>query len=86
MSLSGHIQDGGVVLDEPAALPNGTPVTVEPVRPEPAFRAEGPNGKAEPPLGPSLYDCLKEVIGKAAGLPEDAALNVEHYLYGHPKR
>jgi hypothetical protein len=33
-----------------------------------------------------LYDCLKDVIGKAVGLPEDAALNVEHYLYGHPKR
>ncbi len=30
MSLTGHIVDGQVVLDEPAPLPDGTPVRVEP--------------------------------------------------------
>ena len=27
----GHVQNGGVILDEPVALPEGTPVTVTPV-------------------------------------------------------
>ena len=26
----GHVQNGGVILDEPVALPEGTPVTVTP--------------------------------------------------------
>jgi len=38
----------------------------------------------EPPR--SLYERLKPVIGMAKGLPPDAAQNVDHYLYGHPKK
>lgn len=34
----------------------------------------------------SLLDILGDLVGKADGLPEDAATNVEHYLYGLPKR
>jgi hypothetical protein len=33
-----------------------------------------------------LYDRLKPVIGAAKGLPPDAALNVDHYLYDQPNR
>ena len=31
MSYQGHVQNGVVVLDEPLALPNGTPVLVAPI-------------------------------------------------------
>lgn len=31
MSFHGHIENGVVVFDEPVALPEGTPVRVEPV-------------------------------------------------------
>jgi hypothetical protein len=34
---------------------------------------------------PSLYDRLKPVIGRVKDLPADAARNVDHYFYGHPK-
>ena len=34
----------------------------------------------------SLYDRLKSVAGKAEGLPADASLQVDHYLYGQPKK
>jgi hypothetical protein len=35
---------------------------------------------------PSLYDRLRNVVGKAKGPPPDASLNHDHYLYGYPKK
>ena len=34
----------------------------------------------------TLYDGLKPFIGMGAHLPPDASRNVDHYLYGAPKR
>ena len=33
----------------------------------------------------SLAERLANVVGKATGLPPDASVNHEHYLYGLPK-
>ena len=71
MIYRGHVHNGVVVLDDPAALPEGTLVEVDLVAED---------------TGATLYDRLKPVIGTAQGLPPDAALNVDHYLYGQPKR
>jgi hypothetical protein len=68
MSLTGHVHNGVVVLDEPGALPEGTPVEV-------TVRAA-----AEPGQRPSLWDRLADVVGRAEGLPADAASRVDHYL------
>ena len=79
MSFTGHILDGQVVLDAPAALPNGTPVLVEPssngVTPEQADV-------------PTIFERMKEFIGciEDSNLPTDGALNHDHYLYGTPKK
>lgn len=35
---------------------------------------------------PTLYDRMKSVVGIAKGLPDDFALNHDHYLHGQPKR
>jgi hypothetical protein len=35
---------------------------------------------------PSLYERLRRVVGKAKGLPPDAAANHDHYLYGMPRK
>jgi len=36
--------------------------------------------------GPSLWDRLKDVVGKADGLPADASTRIDHYLtHGLPK-
>ncbi len=74
MSLTGQVQNGVVVFDTPNALPDGTAVPVEAAEalPKPAKR--------------SLLDRLGDVVGKAEGLPADVSQNVDHCLYGHPKK
>lgn len=78
MTYRGHVENGQVVLDEPAALPDGTTVDVTPVeeRPAPADTAEAM---------PTLAERLKDVIGTVDG-PPDLAKNHDHYLYGVPKK
>lgn len=35
---------------------------------------------------PTLYETLKDIIGKAEGMPADFAAEHDHYLHGTPKR
>lgn len=79
MTFRGRVKNGVVTLDDPSDLPDGTEVSVRPLKASPRPAA----GAKEVP---SLYERLKPVIGKAVGLPPDAALNHDHYLYGVPKR
>lgn len=61
MTLRAHIKRGAVVLDEPTTLPDGTAVEV---------RTIAPPAPAHPPEpGPTLYERLRPIIGKATGLP-----------------
>ena len=78
MTLTGHVQNGVVVFDAPNTLPDGTAVQIEPLSPKSSLPANAPK--------PSLLDRLGDVVGKVDGLPSDAASNVDHYLYGHPKK
>jgi len=78
MTYKGHIENGVVVLDVPADLPDGTAVSVQP-----AGKARTGKARSQPP---TLYERLKPVIGKAKGLPPDAALNHDHYLHGLPRK
>jgi hypothetical protein len=73
MLLTGYVQNGEIVLDQPAELPDGTRVRVH------ILSAEG----AEPP---TPYERLEPFIGCLKHLPEDAAHNHDHYLYGAPKK
>ena len=68
---SGHIEKGAVVLDEPAALPDGTKVTVAPL---------------DDAQAPTLAEQLSDVVGIAQGLPEDMAKNHDHYIHGAPRK
>ena len=70
MSFTGHVQNGVVVFDQPVPLAEGTAVEVA-VRE--GFES-GVDGK------PTLWERLKEVAGKAEGLPADASVRVDHYL------
>ena len=78
MVYRGHVENGVIQLEGSATLPEGATVRVEIVTPAP----RGESARA----GVSLYERLKPVIGAAKGLPEDASVNVDHYLYGHPKK
>lgn len=78
MVYRGQVKDGVVVLEGPTAPPEGARVSVRVLKP-PAHRP----GRARER---TLYDRLRNVIGKAKGMPPDASLNIDHYLYGMPKR
>jgi hypothetical protein len=76
MTFTGHIQNGQVVFDAPVPLPDGTEVRVTPAEP-PAALADRPKTLAERWAG---------IAGMTVDLPEDAAAQHDHYLYGTPKR
>ncbi len=70
MTLTGHIQNGVVVFDGQASLPEGTEVEV-------AVRDSASDSR------PTLWDRLGDVVGRAAGLPADASTRTDHRLvYG----
>src|SRR5262245_58938828 len=75
MSYPGIVQNGVIVLDGGAVLPDGTPVRVEPV-----------HGDSNPPADQAWQDELLKLAGTATGLPSDLARNHDHYLYGTPKK
>jgi len=70
MPYKGHVKNGVIVIEEPVNIPEGTEVSIE--------IAEGD--------GPTLAERLASVIGTAKALPDDAAENLDHYLYGTPKK
>ncbi len=79
MVYSGHIKNGVVVFDKPVVLPDGLEVCIE----VPEKASKTPINEEQIPT-PS--ETLLKYAGKAVGLPEDAASNHDHYLYGTPKR
>ena len=79
MVYRGRVKNGIVVLEGSARPEEGALVSVRPMR------------KPRRPVGgkkqaPTLYERLKSVAGKAKGLPPDASINHDRYLYGLPKR
>ncbi len=78
MTVSGHVQNGVVVLDSPTNLPDGTSVRVEIPETEVTSAVEVQRK--------TLYERFESFIGTAPELPPDASVNHDHYLYGTPKR
>jgi hypothetical protein len=72
MTLNGIVQNGTIVLEEGATLPEGTRVKIlpEPV-PSPARTAK---------------ELLMQFAGCMTDLPSDLARNHDHYLHGMPKK
>lgn len=68
MTYAGRVKNGVIVLDDPsAAPPEGASVRVELV-------ADRPRA--------TIAERLKNVIGKAEGLPSDASARIDDQLYG----
>lgn len=82
MAVRGKVKNGKVVLDDPKALPEGAEVEVRPVKngKQPAKSSQGGKRRRR-----SLAERLAPFIGKAEGLPPDASVYLDHYLYGLPK-
>lgn len=77
--LTGKVVNGVVVLDQPGQLEDGTTVRVQPLE---------KNSEAH---GKDINSLRKMLLSHAgviedADLPADLAENLDHYLYGTPKR
>jgi predicted DNA-binding antitoxin AbrB/MazE fold protein len=77
MVYRGHVENGVIRLQDAPDLPEGVEVEVRVLGEESSEKAEEI---------PSLYERLKDVVGKAEGLPPDLAENHDHYLHGQAKR
>ncbi len=60
--------------------------TGDPVAKKSRAKRGGPPKKGGDHKPRSPNERLKSVIGKAKGLPADASRDIDHYLYGAPKR
>ncbi|HUW62418.1 MAG TPA: hypothetical protein VMZ06_15545 [Candidatus Bathyarchaeia archaeon] len=76
MVYTGHVKNGVILADDPVELPEGAVIRFE-IASEP--------GRVENSEAP-FAERFAEVMGKAQSLPEDAAENHDHYLYGVPKK
>lgn len=81
MTYRGHVEHGKIILEDGADLADGTSVEVRPV--QKTARRPATRRKKQ---SPTLYERLKRYAGKAEGLPPDASTNLDHHLYGLPKR
>jgi hypothetical protein len=72
MTYRGHVSNGVIVLDDPAALPEGTEVRVDPVLDDADLRC--------------LREALLKLAEKAKGMPRDMARDHDHYIHGAPRR
>jgi hypothetical protein len=76
MTVSGRVRNGVIVVDEPNVLPEGAAVQI--------LLLPADSMVALPPS--SLFDRLAPVVGAIEDVPEDASVNLDHYLYGHLKK
>ena len=82
MTWTGKVSKGAIILPPEIRLPDGTEVEVRPAKKrKPAAKGSKPRVKPRPR---SLAERLANVMGKATGLPADASVNHDHYLYGLP--
>jgi predicted DNA-binding antitoxin AbrB/MazE fold protein len=78
------IYDHGVFRPiEPLALPEGARVRL---RIEEENGAENTSPERPEVEAPPLLERLKNVVGCIDDLPADSSTNLDHYLYGRPKR
>jgi len=81
MTYHGTVQNGHVVLENGASLPEGTLVTVVPVP-----RAAESDVSDARTIWQKLADLGRQVESEPCDLPSDLAANHDYYLHGLPKR
>ncbi|HEY3392400.1 MAG TPA: hypothetical protein VGK58_06825 [Lacipirellulaceae bacterium] len=79
MTISGHVENGQIVLDEAVQLTEGMKVRIE-------LLTTCSEKSEENQQIPTLYERLKPVIGAVKDWPSDFARNHDHYLHGQPKK
>jgi hypothetical protein len=80
MVYRGHVRNGRVELDDPAALPEGAEVELTVVRPA---RVE----YADRPIEEIIDEIMADVpVSEWDKLPPDLTDQIDHYVYGTPKQ
>lgn len=69
MVCKGRVQNGVIVLEGEVRLPDGIEVRIETIDHQVS----------------SLFDRFRDVVGQGVDLPDDLAVQHDHYLYGSPK-
>lgn len=82
MTYYGTVQNGVVMLQNGASRPDGTCVTVIPVRDS----AQHPVSGEQQTIWQKLADLGRQVESEPCDLPSDLAANHDHYMHGLPKR
>ena len=77
MVIRGRVKGGRIEVNKKVRLPEGARVEI-------TVLDNGAKAKAK--QIPTILERLKPIVGKAKGLPRDAAKNLDHYLYGLPKK
>lgn len=78
MVYRGHVENGMIRLEDAPILPEGVGAEVR-------LLTEAETRQEEEKV-PSVCEAIRDFVGKAEGLPTDASINHDHYLYGLPKR
>ena len=82
MTYRGTVQNGVILVEGNVRLPEGAEVQIElpdGAEPEPA-------SAGEPTIGEKLAALGRWAETQPSDLPEDLAINHDHYLYDVPKR
>lgn len=74
MVYRGRVKNGVVVFEGNVTPPEGAIVNIEQV-----VTSKTDRGAQQ------LRDTLLKFAGSIDGAPADASVNLDHYLYGHPK-
>jgi hypothetical protein len=84
MTINGHVENGKIVLDESVPLTEGMKVRIELLQAAPPQNGETDNTSEPSEL--TFYERHKSWLGSISDLPPDYAKNIDHYLYGTPKK
>jgi hypothetical protein len=99
MVFRATIVNGIIEVPEAAEFPDGSRVEVRRVRGTAQKKkrvkarrtsakkvSKRRSPKPRTPKPRSFFESVAKYVGSVKGLPPDASLNVDHYLYGTPKR
>ena len=89
MTYRGHIENGKVILEDDAELPDGTQVEVM-LTNGPADPARAGAEAAEQPDARPIEEIIAEIAAEVPDeewnkLPPDLSDQLDHYVYGTPK-
>lgn len=83
MTYRGRVKNGVVLVEGNVDLPEGIEVRIEL---ENGGEAVSPSLDSEPTIGQKLAALARKFESLPCDLPEDLAINHDHYLHGLPKR